>query len=243
MGVPVYVQQKLDTAFAWTRFPRIDNFGQIDPQGNYYKPDSNILTPPGFPVTNLYPGTVSSVQRTNFGQTVVTVRLDGPINNLATHTFYEHMHDASVRPGQHLISGDLLGHANYTGEGAALGVGLYSGDVYGSGSGWQVLQNDLKPGGAGKLNPTPILDQFKNKNYDSITNSPGAAINMIQQSQSAGTCAPWDIPCLLKNLQGVGESIAIFILALVLIIVGFFLIAEKQAGQIATKVGKAVALA
>lgn len=37
-----------------------------------------------------------------------------------------------------------------------------------------------------------------------------------------------------------GEHIAIFVLALLLIVVGFFLLAEKQAGQIAGKVAKVV---
>lgn len=145
----------------WWSYPRIDNFGQIDPQGNYYKPDSNILTPPGYPVTAIMSGTVTSVQRTGFGQTVVTMRLDSPINNLATHTFYEHMHDGTVSVGQHIGAGTLLGHANYQGEGAALGFGFYSGDVYGSGSAWGVLQKDLCPGCANLLNPVKLLNAAK----------------------------------------------------------------------------------
>lgn len=147
----------------WYQYPRIDNFGSIDPQrgannSTYWKPDSNVLTPPGYPVTALLPGTVTSVSRTSWGQSVVTIKLDKALNRLANHIFYEHMHDSSVRSGQHVNSGDLIGHANLQGEGAALGFGLYSGDVYGSGQAWSILQNDLKPGGAGLLNPVALLN-------------------------------------------------------------------------------------
>lgn len=142
----------------WYSYPRIDNFGQKDPQGNYWKPDSNILTPPGYPVTALLAGRVTSAQRTSFGQMTITIKLAKPLNSLATHTFYEHMHDATVRAGQQVSAGQLIGHANYSGEGAALGFGLYSGDVYGSGAAWGVLQNDLKPGGRGLLNPVSLLN-------------------------------------------------------------------------------------
>lgn len=150
----------------WYTYPRIDNFGAIDPQGPYYKPDSNILTPPGYPVTALLPGVVTSVQRTQWGQTVVTTRLSRPLNGLATHMFFEHMHSSVVRTGQAIQSGTLLGYANLNGEGANLGVGLYSGDIYGSGVAWNILQNDLKPGGAGLLNPTGLLNAAKGGSMD-----------------------------------------------------------------------------
>jgi murein DD-endopeptidase MepM/ murein hydrolase activator NlpD len=229
-------QNAIAANFAWLKFPRIDNFGSIDPQGNYWKPDSNVLTPSGYPITNLYPGTVTSVQRTGYGQTVVTVKLDNAINSLASHVFYEHMHDASVSPGQHIASGTLVGHANHTGEGAAVGVGFYSGDVYGTGSAWQVLQNDLKPGGAGLLNPTKILDSFKN--------GTATAQSASQSLPQNAPCAPWDIQCMVSKLQlqGIGESIGIFVLALVLIIVGFFLLAEKQVTALGKTAAKAAML-
>lgn len=141
----------------WYTYPRIDNFGTIDPQGNYWKPDSNIQLPGYYPITALLPGTVTSVQTTQWGQTVVTVKLDAPINSEATHTFYEHMSSAAVNVGQHVSAGDLIGNNNPPGT-VPLGFGLYSGDVYGSGSAWQQLQSDLSPGGAGLLNPVALLN-------------------------------------------------------------------------------------
>jgi hypothetical protein len=209
--------------FAWLKYPRIDNFGSIDPQGNYWKPDSNVLTPPGFPITNLYPGTVTSVQRTSYGQTVVTVKLDNAINPLATHVFYEHLHDANVGIGQHIASGSLIGHANYKGEGANVGVGLYSGDIYGTGSSWQTLQNDLAPGGQGLLNPTKILDSFKNGTATQYSTS---------QSVNPPSCGLLDIGCWATTI---GEHIAVFLIAIIMIILGFYLLAEKEVTGLAKK--------
>lgn len=213
----------MTTQLAWYSYPRIDNFGQIDPQGNYWKPDSNIMTPPGYPVTSLYSGTVTSVQRTSWGQTVVTMKMDNPINALATHTFYEHMHDSTVQIGQRVQAGDLIGHANYLGEGANLGVGFYSGDVYGSGTAWNTLQNDLKPGGAGLLNPSKILGSLEGGN---------TSVLQTGTTQPTTSCGQWDIGCMIKTA---GEAIAIFLIALVMIILGFYLLAEKQVTGLAKK--------
>ncbi len=144
----------------WWEYNRIDNFGTIDPQGNYWKPDSNIQLEGNYPIVAILPGIVTSVQYTSFGQTVVTIKLDSPLNSLATHTFYEHMSSATVRTGQHVSVGDLIGYNNPSGQ-VPLGFGLYSGDVYGSGSAWQILQHDLAPGGAQLLNPVSLLDSAK----------------------------------------------------------------------------------
>lgn len=144
-------------ATPWWDYNRIDAFGTIDPQGPYWKPDSNIQVPGNYPVTALLPGTVTNVERTSWGQTVVTVKLDTPLNSLATHTFYEHLSGATVSQGQRVNQGDLIGYNNPPGS-VPLGFGLYPGDVYGYGPGWNQLQNDLKPGGAGLLNPTNLLN-------------------------------------------------------------------------------------
>jgi hypothetical protein len=148
---------RVTTDAPWWTFPRIDNFGQIDPEGPYYKPDTNVQVPGGYPVVAILPGTVTAVAWTSWGQTVVTVALDSPLNSLATHTFYEHMSSSTVRTGQHVSFGDLVGYNNPQGQ-VPLGFGLYSGDVYGSGSAWTMLQNDLKPGGAGLLNPVSLIE-------------------------------------------------------------------------------------
>lgn len=172
----------------WWDFNRIDNFGSIDPEGNYYKPDSNIQIPGLYPVVNLLPGTVTNIRQTTWGQTVVTVKLDSPLNSLATHEFYEHMSSAAVSVGQHLNTGDLVGHNNPSGA-VPLGFGLYSGDVYGSGSAWSILQNDLKPGGAGKLNPVSLLNNARNGKIGGITQF-SQLLSNGQNSNSSGASNP-----------------------------------------------------
>lgn len=146
----------------WYEYPIFSHFGETDSEGNYWQPDANLAVPWGTQITAILPGTITSVQRTSWGQTVITERLDTPLNPLATHFFVEHLHDANVVEGQTVQPGDVLGTTNYLGEGASVGVGLYSGDVYGSGDAWDILQNDLKPGGAHLLDPTSLIEDVRN---------------------------------------------------------------------------------
>ena len=148
------------TQAPWWTYPRIDNFGSIDPQGNYWKPDSNVQVPGNYPITALLSGIVTSVTNTPWGQNVVTVKLDQPLNNLATHTFYEHLSSTTVQVGQRVNQGTLIGYNNPSGQ-VPLGFGLYSGDNYGLDSAWKTLQNDLCPGCANLLNPTSLLNAAK----------------------------------------------------------------------------------
>ncbi len=160
-------------ATPWWQYPRIDNLGAYpDPEGPYYKPDSNIQVPPGYPIVAISSGTVTNVRQTSWGQTVVTVRLDQPINSLATHQFYEHLSSAAVSVGQHISQGDLIGNNNTSGP--PLGFGFYSGDVYGAGSAWQTLQNDLALNGNNSLlSPVSFLDQMSGQPVGSSSSSSG----------------------------------------------------------------------
>lgn len=212
----------------WWQWPRIDNFGQIDPEGNYWKPDTNVQVPGNYPIQNILPATVTSVRQTSWGQTVVTARLDQPLNNLATHEVYQHMSSATVSPGQHIDTGTLVGFNNPDGQ-VPLGFSFYSGDVYGSDAGWTILQQDLAPGGAGLLNPTSFLDKAKSGKIQ--TSSSG----MIVPTSS---CSGIDIPCWWNSfILPFFEHAFLLILALVLIILGFFIIAERQTSNVARKVG------
>lgn len=206
---------------AWYTFPRIDDFGTLDPQGNYWKPDSNIQLPANYPVTALLPGTVTSIQTTSWGQHVVTIKLDQPLNDEATHTFYEHMSASApgLAVGQRVAAGDLIGYNNPSGM-APLGFGLYSGDVYGSGSAWTTLQQDLAPGGAGKLNPTALLNTYQSGNGIPLLGS------------SSGISIPGlDLSGLSSGLNTFFEKSALFVLALVLIGFGFYITFTKQIQQ------------
>lgn len=152
----------------WSKiFYDLYNLGTKDPEGNYWKPDVNVQLPGNYPIQALLPGTVTSLQNTGYGQDMATISLDQPLNPSATHTFYEHMSSFAqgLKVGQHVSSGQLIGYNNPQGQ-VPLGFGLYSGDVYGSNydasgrytGAWSQLQQDLAPGGAGMLNPQPLLN-------------------------------------------------------------------------------------
>lgn len=211
----------------WYRYPRIDNLGEYpDPAGPYRKPDSNIQVPGGYPITALLSGTVTSVQTTTWGQRVITVKLDKPLNDEATHTFYEHMSSSTVTAGQHVAAGDLIGYNNPSGT-VPLGFGLYSGDVYGSGPAWDQLQNDLAPGGANKLNPVNLLNQASKGNLV-VEGTGGGGFTGSYNQSITGTCAPWDIGCMMGQMRIAGEAVAIFTIALALILVGLFILSERE---------------
>ena len=204
----------------WYQYPIISTFGKLDAESNqfgsgaYWQPDANLNVPRGYAITSLYDGTVSSVQKTAWGQTVVTVKMSQPLNTLATHYYVEHLGDATVTQGEHVNPGQLIGHTSSDPTVARVGFGFYPGDVYGSGPEWQALQNDLKPGGAGLLNPTAQLNMF----------SQSPTLPTALQT-TPGTCAAWDIACIWNNLSSgfahIGLVIGFFLLGLVLIIIGF----------------------
>ena len=207
------------TGQPWYTFSWLENFGTIDPQGNYWKPDVNVQAPGGTPITALFPGTVTSVQQTSWGQNVVTVKLDNALNYLATHTAYQHMSSANVQVGQHVQTGSLIGYNNAAGQ-VPVGFSFYSGDVYGSGSAWNTLQQDLAPGGAGLLNPGKLLGVpeggYLRSNLQGLPDVGGSgggtggttgttgSTNFSSMSggattSSSSSCAPWDIQCIVKE--------------------------------------------
>src|SRR6266567_153601 len=218
----------------WYTFPRIDNFGQIDPEGNYWKPDSNVQVPGNYPITALLPGTVTSVQQTSWGQTVVTVKLDSPLNSLATHAVYQHMSSATVRVGQHVNGGDLIGYNNPSGQ-VPLGFGLYSGDVYGSGSAWDTLQKDLAPGGAQQLNPVNLLDQAKKGNLVGLLGSYNQSLNPLDQLASLG-----DFFSRLGSLMNNPQRLVKGFVGIVMLLAGIVLMVKQL---VPPEVTKAVKLA
>ena len=214
----------------WWAYQRIDNFGTIDPQGNFWKPDSNIQIPGNYPIVAILPGTVTNVEQTAFGgQTAITVKLDSPLNGLATHTFYEHLSSSTVQPGQHVSQGDLIGYNNPSGA-VPLGFGFYSGDVYGHGTDWQVLQNDLAPGGAQLLNPVNFLN--------SMRAGTGVSTVGMQQSVTGVQQSP--------NVTGFGVKAGLFGAALILVGFGAYMLFKPQADKALHKgvdVAKVAALA
>ena len=209
----------------WYTYNRIDSFGTIDPQSKpghqFWKPDSNVQAPGGAAITALLSGTVTDVHNDpSQTQTVVTVKLDSPQNSLATHTFYEHLSSSTVQVGQHINIGDLLGYNNPTGS-VPVGFGFYSGDVYGSGSAWTALQNDLKPGGAGLLNPVNFLNSVKTGGAGTST-QPSSSQSWEQQIGS-GFLAALGLPSP-QQVQNTFEQVVIGFAGLMLILVGILIL-------------------
>lgn len=181
----------------WFEYPIISRFGETDREGDYWQPDANIGCPlDGFPVTALLDGVVSSVQHgTSWGQDVITIRLKTPLNRKASHIFYEHLGDTTVSSGQVVKSGDLIGHTASSSVGILLGFGLYSGDVYGSGQAWTVLQDDIRPGGEQLLNPTELLNDARaGKTY--VPNYNGTSDNSSSSSDFITETGVW----IAKNI-------------------------------------------
>lgn len=191
-----------------SQFSRVDNLGAYpDPAGPYYKPDTNVQLPPGYPVIAISPGTVTSVQQTSWGQHVVTVRLDDRHNDLATHEFYEHMSSANVAPGDHVNQGDTIGYNN---EGSPpLGFGFYSGDVYGSGSAWQILQNELAAhGNNSQLSPVAFLDSMAGitppAGTNTSTSASGGVLSFLQRLPGGLKSVPLIMGLLVVAAIGLG---------------------------------------
>lgn len=150
----------------WYDFDIVTQFGGLDREGNYYQPDANIAVPFEYPVVSIVSGVVTWKEYTSWGQWVLTIKLDKPINRLATHMFFEHMSSIYVSIGERVGQGTTLGLTGTAAVNILLGVGLYSGDVYGSGEAWTILQNDLRPGGAHLLDPTPLIESARNGNFN-----------------------------------------------------------------------------
>lgn len=150
----------------WYDYDIISHFGETDREGKYWQPDANLAVPFEYPVVSIVSGIVTSKEYTSWGQWVLTIKLDVPINRLATHMFFEHMSSIYVSVGERVSKGTTLGLTGTAAVNILLGVGLYSGDIYGSGEAWTILQNDLKPGGAHLLDPTNLIESARNGNFN-----------------------------------------------------------------------------
>ncbi len=229
----------------WYTYPRIDNFGTIDPEGPYYKPDSNIQIPGYYPVTALLPGTITSLQSTGYGQDIATIKLDQPLNQEATHTFYEHLSSfvSGLFVGKHVSAGQTIGYNNPPGQ-VPLGFGLYSGDVYGSGPGWSQLQQDLAPGGPGLLNPTKLLNNAKAGQPLNTCNCPP-----LYTDSGQGSCVSLipgfpEIPCGSTQNPEQQAGFGVGIGAIVLILFGLLIfIKDSGPAKQATQTAKVAAVA
>ena len=146
---------------AWYEYRFDDPAGESEPFGGGPKPDANIACPSGTPVTAILPGVISGINSPDgsipaWGATI-TVKMDTPINAIATHYAFLHLRPipANLHIGQRVKAGDLLGYSGPQGtqgsQQVLLGFALYNGDCYGYGPTYSQYL------GSPSLNPTALL--------------------------------------------------------------------------------------
>lgn len=232
---------------AWYTYGRNDNFGSYpDPEGAFPKPDSNIIVPGKTVFTSLFPGTVSGIDSTSSYGQVITIKLDKPLNTAATHIAYLHLNSVSsnLKVGSHVNAGTIVGNggAGQSMSGAPPGFALTQSDMYGHGSGWadNVKGTWINP----LLNPVPVLEAAKAGKLGSLGATDPA--NTSGSNTDNNICAPWDIACMITNLQPTlvnwGEHIAVFSIALLLVILGVYLLNQKIIDGAAGAVAKVAAV-
>lgn len=186
----------------WVTYARVDNLGGIEPFGGFPKPDSNIQIPANFPVQALLPGTVTALDggEVDWGA-VVTIRLDTPINAMATHSAYLHLARSTVRVGQHVNTGDLIAYNGFQAaagrQKVPLGFALYNGPHYGQGSAWSLM---TKANLNGLLNPVPLLNSAKNGTF--VAPAAGGGLLSSPVTGSGG-----GIPTYVPSSQQVHETL------------------------------------
>ena len=233
----------------WWQANRIDNFGQYpDPEGAFPKPDSNILVPAGTVFTTLFPGTVTGIDTSSSYGNVVTIKLDKPLNPVANHIAYLHLTSPypGLKVGAHVTSGQKIGigGGGVSRSGAAPGFALTASDMYGNGSGWadNVKGSWINP----LLNPVPVLDAAKSGKLGSFPTQSTATASSSPAAPTLQNCAPWDVACMMGNIQPYlinwGEHIAVFSVALLLIILGIYMLNQKVIDGAAGTVAKVAAL-
>lgn len=196
------------TPAPWWTFPRIDNLGEPDPFGGFPKPDSNIQIAANYPIHAILPGIVSGIDKRASWGASVTIRLDKPINSMATHTSYLHLGcNIPVNVGQHVSYGHVIAYNGLTSACGAqkvpLGFALYNGDNYGSGPEW-LLMTKQNLTGNGPLNPVPIIESAKNGHIQAYGG--GGGVNNYTDYFSSGS-GHGNTPTYLPLLDQVHQTL------------------------------------
>lgn len=226
--------------YHWWEQPFANDFGGPEPYGNFPKPDLNVQVPYGMPIANITPGTVTNVDQSDPWGYTVTIKLDQPVNNLATHAAYLHMAVVNVFVGQHVGLYDQLGYAGPpqplgSFQNAPLGFAFYPGDWYGKGPAWnQYFASSSTP----DLNPYNWLRKFGGQTTGRTITQPNAPTTDLLGNTIGGAnvvnnkCAAWDIGCILanigKDLPRIGEGILGGLLILIAVIMGVLSLMDKS---------------
>lgn len=208
---------------------------------NYLKPDTNIAIPQGTPITALLPGKVTDVtdHGGGAGGLSVVVKLDQPLNNEATHVAYNFLGGSNVAVGQHVGAGQIIGRAGSP-YGINFALALTPDDTWGG------AHFNLNAKGDPNLDPRRLLAAVRS----GTPVTPWGGGTYGQNSPVAG-CGTFDIGCQLtqffnsmgQQISNAGEKVAIFAIALTLIILGFYLMMHREVNTVAVKGAEAAVIA
>ena len=221
----------------WYMYP-LDNpsgsYGKImDPLASgknpYLKPDVNIAVPQGTPITALLPGTVTDVSDHGgcCGGLSVTVALDHPLNSLATHVSYNFLGNAHVVRGQKVLPGQVIATAGSR-YGILTAVGLTPDNTWGGSS------FNLNAKGEPLLDPHILLNPIRGGKSLTSDNTSSTS----SSSNNPASNWPFGLGALQSSFINFTEEVAVFLIALVVIILGVMLLAGKQIGGFAKGTAK-----
>jgi hypothetical protein len=209
---------------------------------NYKKPDTNIGIPPGIAITALDSGVVTDVSRrgTGDGGLSVTIKAEHPINNVANYISYNFLGSASVSPGQHINAGQQVGISGSP-TGILFALGLGNSPSWGTGS---------FPQGSGdpRFDPRQLLNAVRaGKGLPMDTSGNTNNNNQQNNTNNAYANLPFGIggaiTALQQSLINFAEESAVFLIALVLIILGVMLLAGKEIAGVTKKGVETAAIA
>jgi hypothetical protein len=163
----------------------------------------------------------------------VVVKLDQPLNNNATHVAYNFLGGANVTKGQHLGAGQILGRAGSP-YGINFALALTPDDTWGG------SHFNLNAKGDPSLDPRRLLAAVR-----SGTPVTPWGDGTYGQSGPVSGCGAFDFGCMLtqalqsmgQQISNAGEKVAIFAIALTLIILGFYLMMHREINEGAEKGG------
>ena len=216
-------------------------YGKIrDPLGPYLKPDVNICVPGGVPITALWSGTVTNVNRSAQWHDSVTIAADNPPNKIATHTAYNWMGNAVVSKGDRIQAGQTVGYSR-GGSGVCTAFAFTHDDTYGDGTFSQY-------NGDPRLNPYPYLLAFRAGkplpvNGGGNGNGTGTPTTGNSALDTFLSAIGLNISGLSQWVVNIGKDIGIFLIAVTLVVLGIILLAGKQIADVGKKAGGVAILA